>query len=349
MSTRDRETFDAAELAVVTSNYDLGVIESITDFPRGSRRSPKVGIVCERGKFLLKRRALVRSNPDRARFAHRVQIHLALAGFPIARLIPTRDHTETIVQIRERVYELFEFIVGQPFSRKPSETRGAGEVLARFHQVMEDFVSPPSIPTPLGDYHDAPGVRSGLATISATLSSHDSFSGDEAELTELTRSLLDAYDRAAEAVNDAGFSLWPQRIVHADWHPGNMLFKKERVIAVVDYDAVRRSRRAIDVANGVMQFSMIARGDPATWPAELDEERFHAFFSGYESLSPLTAQERGCIPDLMVEALIAECVAPIAQTGAVGRWAGYRMLQMIRRKLAWLDSEGERLMKSVRR
>ncbi len=61
MQQRDRATFDAAELAVVLSYYDLGVIESITEFARGSRRSPKVGIVGERGKFLLKRRAAERA------------------------------------------------------------------------------------------------------------------------------------------------------------------------------------------------------------------------------------------------------------------------------------------------
>ena len=80
LQPREQATFDAAELAVVLSHYELGVIESITDFPRGSRRSPKVGIVSERGKFLLKRRSLERAHPDRIRFAHHVQRHLAASG-----------------------------------------------------------------------------------------------------------------------------------------------------------------------------------------------------------------------------------------------------------------------------
>ncbi len=47
LQSREHARFDAAELAVVLSHYDLGVIESVTDFSRGSRRSPKVGIVSE--------------------------------------------------------------------------------------------------------------------------------------------------------------------------------------------------------------------------------------------------------------------------------------------------------------
>jgi homoserine kinase type II len=135
----------------------------------------------------------------------------------------------------------------------------------------------------------------------------------------------------------------PERIVHSDWHPGNLLFRNEKVIAVIDYDTVRLSRRGVDVANGALQFSIVAGGDPVKWPDHLDERRFQAFLSGYESLAPLSEVERRCIPDLMIEALIAECVAPIAETGSLGRWAGYRVLQMVRRKVGWVQTHAERL------
>ena len=108
MQPRERARFDAAELAVVFSHYDLGVIESITDFPRGSRRSPKVGVVCERGKFLLKRRSIERRHPDHVRFTHLVQEHLVKTGFPTPRLIVTRDRGLELLQIRDYLYELFE-------------------------------------------------------------------------------------------------------------------------------------------------------------------------------------------------------------------------------------------------
>lgn len=343
MQPREQARFDAGELAVALSHYDLGVIESITDFPRGSRRSPKVGIVCERGKFLLKRRAVERAKPDRVRFIHRVQKELACGGFPAPKLVPTRDRGVELLQLRDHVYELFEFVPGHPYEQTTPETRDAGVVLARFHQATQDLAQPSTLPMPRGDYHNAPAVRTGLCAIGSTLSSHDSFTGDEAELAALIQYLLATYDGAAESVNRFGLSSLPERIIHSDWHPGNLLFRNQKVVAVIDYDTLRVSRRAIDVANGTLQFSILAGGDPATWPEQLDEERFHAFLSGYESLIPLSEQERRCIPHLMAEALIAECVMPITQTGSVGRWAGYRVLQMVRRKVNWLGSHGERL------
>lgn len=344
MQHRERATFDTAELAVALSYYDLGVVESITDFPRGSWRSPKVGIVCERGKFLLKRRTVSNARLDRVRFVHRVQTHLIAAGFPVARLVPSRNAGPTLVQIRDHIYELFEFVAGQSYQHTTAETHDAGVMLARFHQATGNFAASPAPAMPHGDYHDAGGVRTGLCAIGSTLSSHDSFSGDEAELATLIQFLLGQYDCAADAVNAGDLARRPERIIHSDWHPGNLLFRNQKVVAVVDYDAVSYSRLAVDVANGALQFSIIGGGDPDTWPDHLDEERLAAFLSGYESLVPISNEERRCFPWLMSEALIAECVPPITETGSVGRWAGFRVLQMVRRKLTWLESNGQRLM-----
>ncbi len=348
LNHRERAKFEPAELAIVLSHYNLGVIESITEFKKGSRRSPKVGVVCDQGKFLLKRRPAARAHPDKVRFAHRIQKRLRSNSFPVAKLISTRDGRSTFVTLREGIYELFEFVVGQPFQRTAAEAYDAGAVLAHFHQATDGLTFSPSIPTPHGDYHDVPGVRTGLCSIGSSLSSHESFSGDEAELATLVQFLLESYDRAADAVNELGFLGWPEQVIHSDWHPGNLLFREGKVVAVIDYDSVRRSRRVSDAANGALQFSMIAEGDPATWPDHLDEERWNAFLNGYESLSPLTEEERLSVPHLMGEALVAECVAPITRTGLVGRWSGFRVLKMVRRKLEWLALHSEWLTRVVR-
>ena len=69
-----RHRFDARELAVVLSHYDLGTIETIKSCPLGSRRAPKLRIVTSRGDFLLKRRASGRDDPYRVAFTHSLQL-----------------------------------------------------------------------------------------------------------------------------------------------------------------------------------------------------------------------------------------------------------------------------------
>jgi len=54
--TRPYDTFNAEELAICLSHYDLGIIKGIAAFSRGSRNAPKAIINCERGRFLFKRR-----------------------------------------------------------------------------------------------------------------------------------------------------------------------------------------------------------------------------------------------------------------------------------------------------
>ena len=345
MRARERAKFDPTELAIALSHYDLGVIESITDFPRGSSRSPKVGIVSDRGKYLLKRRAADRAMPDRVRFAHRVQVHLADAGFPLPKLIPTKDPASTLVQLRDHIYELFEFVAGQPYERTCEEAESAGELLSKFHKATGGFDVQDKFHSPRGDYHASPAVRTGLLTIEATLSSHESFAGNESELSDLVQTLLLAYDRAAAAANRLGLQSRQELIVHLDWHPGNILFKKHEAIAVIDYDSVRRSKQILDVANGTLQFSMLAGEDPIDWPDDLDTDRYAAFLQGYESVLPLADEERRSLPNLMVEALVAECVPPITRTGSVGRWAGFRVLQMVRRKVNWMMTHADSLVR----
>jgi len=339
----ERATFDAAELAVVLSHYDIGVIESITPFARGSRRSPKVGIVAERGKFLLKRRAADRARPARVRFTHAVQHHVAQTGFPIARIQATCDGRRTIVQQREHMYELFEFVPGQTFSRTAPQSGDAGATLAKFHAATATFHHPDDLPRPRGDYHDNALVRTGLLSIGSTLSSHDSFSGDEAELAGLVQFLLARYDAATQAVNSYRSLSREERVIHSDWHPGNLLFRDEKVVAVIDFDSVRFARPIVDIANGTLQFSMCGSGDPAQWPNEQDEDRLVAFLDGYDAVEPLSPDERACLPHLMAEALISECVGPIAVTGSVGPWAGFRVLKMVERKLRWMDEHLPRM------
>jgi Ser/Thr protein kinase RdoA (MazF antagonist) len=344
LKDRDRERFQADELAVVLSHYDLGVIESITEFSRGSRRSPKVGMVCQRGKFLLKRRDPDRTSRAKIAFTHGLQAHLGDKGFPLPVLVRPVDangENDTVLAHREHLYELFEYVPGHSYCGTPGETRDAGRTLAQFHTFVRDFDAGEN--PPYGDYHDATAVRTGLSTIPSTVSAHESVAGKQAELLGTTQTLFDAYDEAADAVREAGIDEWPVQVVHSDWHPGNMLFKHDQVVAVIDYDSARLARRVLDVANGALQFSILSGDRPEEWPDHLDEDRMKQFLGGYEEIDPLTGDERRCIPYLMIEAIIAESVVPIAMTGSFGRWQGFRFMQMVRRKVLWLQSSAERL------
>jgi homoserine kinase type II len=333
-----REKFSAEELAIVLSHFDIGVIDSIVEFPRGSRKAPKLLIVTETGKYLLKRRARGKDDPFKVAFCHALQLHLAAKQFPLPHLIGTKKENNSMLQWRNSVYELFEYIPGQSYPQTLESTFDSGRVLGLYHKLLEGFKSewtPPS-----GSYHGAPSVESGLKSIPASLGGPS----NEPDVSGMAESLVTHYRTAAQTVERLGMESWPKQIVHADWHPGNMLFRDNHVVAVIDYDSARLLPRIIDIANGALQFSIIGGDeDVMKWPDYPDESRFKRFLRGYDEVMLLSQAEIRAIPSLMMEALIAEAVFPIAATGSFGRMEGLSFLQMVLKKINWLHKNGQRL------
>jgi homoserine kinase type II len=335
----DREQFAADELAIVLSHFEIGIVESIAEYPRGSRKAPKLLIGAEQGKFLLKRRARGKDDPFKVAFSHALQLYLASKQFPLPHLIGTKRENNSMLQWRGQVYELFEYIPGQPYPQTLESTFDSGRILGLYHKLLLDFKSEwqPSS----GSYHMAPAVETGLRTIPQTLAANHP---DNTSIVKLLNFLLESYRYSAEMVEHLGLDGWPKQIVHADWHPGNMLFRDNHVVAVIDYDAARLLPRIVDIANGALQFSILGGDDDVSkWPEYIDESRFKRFLRGYDEVMLLSQAEIRTLPWLMAEALIAEAVFPIAATGNFGRMDGLPFLQMVQRKVYWMTHHAEKL------
>jgi len=334
-----RETFTAEELTVVMSHFEIGIIDSIVEFPRGSRKAPKLLVVSEQGKFLLKRRARGKDDPYKVAFCHALQLYLASKQFPLPHLIGTKKENNSMLQWRNGVYELFEYIPGQAYPQTLEATFDSGRIQALYHKLLESFKSEWRPPT--GSYHLAPSVEQGLKAIPATLTGGGQ---PDTEMSTLLDFLLESYQHAAEMVEKQGIEEWPRQICHADWHPGNMLFRDNRVVAVIDYDSARLLQRVVDTANGCLQFSILGGDENVSkWPEYLDESRFKRFLRGYDEVMLLSQGEIRTIPWLMIEALIAEAVFPIAATGNFGRMEGLAFLQMVQRKVKWIQRSSDHL------
>ena len=128
--------FAASEVARVLSHYDIGVIDQAKPLTAGNRRAPKMVIVSDKGKFLLKRRPRGKDDLYRVAFAHAVHGHLAEEAFPVASLVVTRDAENTMLQLAGHIYEVFEFVSGSRYDGSPEATFDTGKQLARFHKYL---------------------------------------------------------------------------------------------------------------------------------------------------------------------------------------------------------------------
>jgi len=333
--------FSSQELARVLSHYDIGVIHRVEALSAGSRRVPKVVVTAEKGQFVLKRRPRGKDDLHWVAFAHAVQTHLSHKGFPVVCLVATRDENSTILHLDNHIYEFFKFVRGVRYDGSSQATTDAGWQLAKFHLCLSDFVwRGEPIRT---SFHDSTTVRRHLKAVRA-----DTGTGPDKQLHATAEALLNLYNDSSIRVNKLGYESWPQQVVHGDWHPGNMLFSGHKMTAVLDLDSVKVAPPVTDLANGMLQFSIVSgRPNPADWPDYFDQTKLVHFYDGYRHVNKLEKNQLDSLLDLMIETMIAEAVLPVAATGFFGNLSGLDFLKMIRRKADWLSKNRIKLTQAI--
>ena len=333
--------FSSKELAEVLSHYEIGKIRKVTRLVGGSSRTPKIVVRTTKGEFLLKRGFQGKDDVYRVAFGHAVQLHLAKRNFPVAPLIETSDDSGTILKLRDYIYELFKFVGGRRYNGSVEETLDTGRQLGEFHRYLENFKFEWE---PLkATFHDSSTVRGHLKTVSS-----DSSSSFKRQLQEVGEELMVFYNESSVQVNELGFDSWQQQVVHGDWHPGNMLFDKGKMVAVVDFDTVKIAPPITDLANAMLQFAIVGyHPNPADWPDYLDQTKVIGVLQGYQEVKELDKNKLHSLPDLMIETMIAEAVLPIAATGFFGNLRGEDFLKMICRKCRWINENREALLMAI--
>ncbi len=334
--TTRTDRITAGEITKVCARYDLGTVTNVRKLSAGSRAAPKVLVITDRAGYVLKRRP-EHVEPAHVAASHELLIHLARAGVPVARLVGTRADNRSMLLLDGAVYEVFAFVPGTRYDRSEPATIEAGRVLAQTHEALGAFA--PTWPVPEAGYHGRPDINAAMGTIRKRLPAR--------EVRRLTRALTSTYYEAAAQVDALSYQRLPVQMIHADWHAGNLLYNGSEVAVVLDFDGVLRAPTPLDLANGLLQFSLIAAGPtPSAWPAHQDVARTNAFFRGYTSGMGVPSPVRSMLPWLMIESLIVEIVATIGQTGRFAGADGPSVLAFAERKTGWLVEAGARLIDS---
>jgi homoserine kinase type II len=86
----------------------------------------------------------------------------------------------------------------------------------------------------------------------------------------------------------------PSGWVRGDFHGRNIVYRGDRIAGVFDFDDVDRGPYAFDLAVGMFRFGRAGRGMLVMRPPFV-----RAFLDGYESLRPITSEERAALPVLL--------------------------------------------------
>jgi len=286
-----RERLSRVETMRVLEHYDTGEVRGVREFLAGSSLSPKAVVECARGKLLLKRRAQGLDRASMVAFAHEVVLALLARGVCVPPIIGTRGENNSMCQIAERTYELFVFIDGTPYARTPEQARSSGALLAEMHNEMNTI-----------ETSFAPVVEPGVVDLARAqrVSLADDAQPDTARILGFAHESHELNAR-------------PRGIVHGDWHPGNMIYDEDEIIAACDFDNTRIGSRDRELAQALVYFSSRRAEEPdrlAPDPALLG-----AFWEGYTALVASRPSTR-LVAALMPAVVLDEALAIVSAGGA---------------------------------
>ncbi len=321
----ERVSFARQEIMGVLEQYSIGKIQSVREMVAGSTESPKAVIECDRGKLLLKRRAAGLEHGPLVGFAHEVILGCLRAGVCVPPLIGTKINNNSMCQIGDKTYELFVFIEGVPFDQSVGHARQSGMLLGELHRAM-DSVTTSFEPT----------------VESSVVNPQRSMGFDFPEETHARVHRILDYGLDAHRANAR-----PTAIVHGDWHPGNMIFDGDEIVAICDFDNCRIGSRDRELAQALVYLSMMrpggvpVAGEVQEVPAEACMERIGAVWDGYLEMAPTKPSPR-LIGALMPAVLLDEALA-----GDPAMMRSSALVQAALTKAAWLDEKSPEIVRAL--
>jgi Ser/Thr protein kinase RdoA (MazF antagonist) len=293
LSIRQRPPqIDRVRAASILDAYSLGILGEV-GVPSGPGRSQNLIFETAAGKKMLKRYKSV-VGLEAVRHEHSILQRLAELDFPAPRLSVTTAG-ETLVQDGDGYYALFDFLEGyfqyHNYLYLPAQTRRfvtmAGATLGALHSALEDF-------TPAGRNPNGFKSRDGERWREL-----DWF----AEKLELCRHELPALglhnfaERASwveENLRGLDARLTsaqlPRLIIHGDYGPYNLLFKRGAPVVVLDFEIARLDWRLTDLPKALGFFAWDRMGFSA--------RRAICFLEGYLSHCPIGDAELRLLPDV---------------------------------------------------
>lgn len=196
---------------------------------------------------------------------HIIQKQLTAAGIPTPIMV-TNEAGAYAYQNKNVIATMSKRLDGDhPSGKTPEIARSTGELLAKFHQAV----------TVLD--HKSQGCLNRERALS------DSKWLDEASpLTPLIRQVL---NNNLE-IFDSGL---PEGIIHGDLHIGNALYEGETAKVILDFGDSEKNLLLIDVVRTICSSVGIKDG-------RIDPELMRSVLEGYQSIRPLTENEKQAIP-----------------------------------------------------
>lgn len=234
---------------VIRENYDLGEVQLPQQLEAAhQRRHRKMTVETSKGKFLAK---TYKRDPvvlDALAFQHRLSDHLYKEGLPVAR-IERAKNGKGVVEVDNWALELQEFIDGGAMQLTSATLQASATALGKFHKVCRGLPVPP---------RDAQKWRFSEVPREQFQKLYEA-AREEAGEAKMARFC----DEIVKFLNDASKELHYDKrnefevgLIHGDWHGGNLMFRGEELVAIVDLEFAGDGCYLEDIAYAVSNLAI---------------------------------------------------------------------------------------------
>jgi Ser/Thr protein kinase RdoA (MazF antagonist) len=317
----------------VATHYGLPDV-GVPEFMPGAhqRRHRKFLVTTGAGRFLIKSYDRDPAVIDALHFQHRLSEHLAEHGLPVARIQPTLDG-KRLVEVDKWVVELQEFVDGELMTVTPKRLARASLALGKFHAVCRDFPCPER-DTRMWRFSEVP---------------REMFAGlyERAQQEPGDDTALDAQcNRLALFLREAGNELdWDSRsrfetgLIHGDWHSGNLLFRGDELVAILDLEFAGDGCYLEDLSYA-MSGLCIRTSTESKRMADRCDMLLH-YYQKNRRLSPI--EERALYYAVGLKQIGTVCYQSVKKDGKVAGLAAREWMERLDAQTAWLSERAQRI------
>lgn len=291
---------------LILENYDIDYVAgNIAQVKEWERMSNNFRVnVKMRGKW---RKVLFRKN-IRLQDEGSVAISNKIADFlkgkkiPVPAVVPTKEG-RAFFRAGQHFYEMHDFISGNHYRGTRKELEKAARGIAKLHKALNQIPFKKEIEKKGNSL--APWTMEIWNDVFSRAESRDS-DIDKAviENRDLIFGEIEKIEKAREQVKKL-----KRQIIHADLHPQNTIFDKEKLVAIIDFEGAREGELLRDIGNAchrfVRQFVVYQRKD---FHKTLGEG-IRIFLEEYSKINPI--KEKSIISLLISDELLRKLQSDI--------------------------------------
>lgn len=229
---------------VIQENYDLGTVQLPEQLPQAhQRRHRKMTVQTDKGKFLVKTYSTDLRELDNLRFQHRLSGYLREHDLPAPHIERAKDG-KGIVEQDNWAMELQGFIDGGPMRITVDTLTCTATALGRFHEICRDYPVPPR-DARMWRFSDVP------RDIFQRLYEMAYQQCPEQRIIDECNTIARFLHEAQEILSIEQRDKFETGLIHGDWHGGNLMFKEEELVGIVDFEFSGAGCFLEDIAYGV--------------------------------------------------------------------------------------------------